>query len=88
MNPAVPWCLRLAIGTAPSRSQGRYCAWGWREGWVQIGSPEDRYLQQVAGMAANFERLGSQVGEALLSPFQRLAAELAGVARGKDRAVY
>jgi hypothetical protein len=55
----------------------KYCLWGWRPGYIQIGSEFDRAVQR---MHLDFAALRKAVGRALLPHLRALVDNLASVA--------
>ena len=63
----------------------RYCLWGGREDWVQVGSSTDRRLQAMARMTANVERLGLALARAMLPAIERAGEALREFAAAIER---
>jgi hypothetical protein len=58
----------------------RYCLWGWRRGYIQIGSPTDRRIQIELRMVADLDRLMAEIGSRLMAPVKRVVAEMSEIA--------
>jgi hypothetical protein len=54
----------------------RYCLWGWRRGYIQIGGDLDRGMQR---MLTDVYGAARQIGGRLLPVVEALAREVAAV---------
>jgi hypothetical protein len=56
----------------------KYCLWGHRPGYVQVGSDIDRALQRHKGAVVSMQLA---IGSALAPVLQRVAADLSWIIR-------
>lgn len=54
----------------------RFCLWGARAGYIQVGSAEDRWAQARLNCAAAIQRMMRKVGESVAPVMETVAQEM------------